>query len=93
MTKKVINQNANYDTELLNTIRSNFIFSENQINRLKNTSNRLKKNFTKEKIDKLKELTNLKELINSIEDCSLKNNSKKIVLGDGNINSPVMLIG
>jgi uracil-DNA glycosylase len=93
MTKKVINQNANYDTELLNTIRSNFIFSENPINRLKNTSNGLKKNFTKEKIDKLKELANLKELINSIEDCSLKNNSKKIVLGDGNINSPVMLIG
>ena len=31
--------------------------------------------------------------INSIEDCNLKNNSKNIVLGDGNINSPIMLIG
>ena len=31
--------------------------------------------------------------INSIEDCNLKNNSNKIVLGDGNINSPIMLIG
>ena len=39
------------------------------------------------------ELVKLKEQINSIEDCSLKNNSKKIILGDGNINSPMMLIG
>tara|TARA_B110001452_G_scaffold175062_1_gene146783 strand:+ start:488 stop:1039 length:552 start_codon:yes stop_codon:yes gene_type:complete len=30
--------------------------------------------------------------INSIEDCLLKKNSTKLVFGDGNINSPIMLI-
>ena len=38
MSKKVINQNTNYDSELLNSIESNFIFDENPINRLKNTA-------------------------------------------------------
>ena len=45
------------------------------------------------KIDKEKELNELKLQINSINDCNLKDNSKKIVLGDGNINSPIMLVG
>jgi len=44
-------------------------------------------------VDKKKELTELKLQINSITDCDLKDNSKKIVLGDGNINSPIMLVG
>ena len=44
-------------------------------------------------VDKKKELTKLKLQINSITDCDLKDNSKKIVLGDGNINSPIMLVG
>ncbi|MDC1146392.1 uracil-DNA glycosylase [Candidatus Pelagibacter sp.] len=93
MSKKVINQNGNYVTELLNSMRSNFIFDENPINRLKNNATELKKNNSEVKVDKVKELINLKELINSIEDCDLKDNSKKIVLGDGNINSSIMLIG
>ena len=42
---------------------------------------------------KKKELNELKLQINSINDCGLKDNSKKIVLGDGNINSPIMLVG
>ena len=42
---------------------------------------------------KKKELAQLKAEISSINDCNLKDNSKKIVLGDGNINSPIMLIG
>ena len=82
MSKKVINQNGNYVTELLNSMRSNFIFDENPINRLKNNATELKKNNSEVKVDKVKELINLKELINSIEDCDLKDNSKKIVLGD-----------
>ena len=93
MSKKVINQNRNYVTELLNSLRSNFIFDESPINRLKNNTNKLKKNYSEVKVDKIKELINLKELINSIEDCDLRDNSKKIVLGDGNINSSIMLIG
>jgi len=93
MSKKVINQNTNYDSELLNSIGSNFIFDENPINRLKNTAKDLKKESDVNQIDKEKELNELKLQINSINDCSLKDNSKKIVLGDGNINSPIMLVG
>ena len=93
MSKKVINQNTNYDSELLNSIESNFIFDENPINRLKYTAKDLKKESDVNQIDKEKELNELKLQINSINDCSLKDNSKKIVLGDGNINSPIMLVG
>jgi DNA polymerase len=93
MSKKVINQNTNYDSELLNSIESNFIFDENPINRLKNTTSNLKKKIDVSEIDKEKELNELKLQINSINDCNLKDNSKKIVLGDGNINSPIMLVG
>jgi len=93
MSKKVINQNTNYDSELLNSIESNFIFDENPINRLKNIAKNLKKEGDVNQIYKEKELNELKLQINSINDCSLKDNSKKIVLGDGNINSPIMLVG
>ena len=93
MSKKVINQNTNYNSELLDSIGSNFIFDENPINRLSNTSNVLEPDNIVEKIDKKKELTLLRELLNSVENCSLKNNSQKILLGDGNIDSPIMLIG
>jgi DNA polymerase len=89
MSKKVINQNTNYDLELINSIGSKFIFDENPINRLKNINAITKK----ESIDKEKELTKLANEINSIEDCSLKNNSQQLVLGDGDINSSIMLIG
>jgi len=93
MPKKVINQNTNYDSELLNSIGSNFIFGENPINRLRNPTKDLKKENDVSQIDKQKELNELKLQINSIIDCDLKNNSKKIVLGDGSINSPIMLVG
>ena len=93
MSKKIINQNTNYTSELLNSIGSDFIFDQNPINRLTNGADNLKKKNNVLEIDKEKELTELKIQINSIEDCSLKNNSPKIVLGDGNSNSPIMLIG
>jgi uracil-DNA glycosylase family 4 len=93
MSKKVINQNTNYESELLNSIGSDFNFNENPINRLRNTAKDLKKENDANQIDKEKELNELKLQINSINDCTLKDNSKKIVLGDGNINSPIMLVG
>ncbi|MDC3355692.1 uracil-DNA glycosylase [Candidatus Pelagibacter sp.] len=93
MSKKVINQNTNYDSELINSIESNFIFDKNPINRLKNTTNNQKKESDINQIDKEKELNELKLQINTINDCKLKENSKKIVLGDGNINSSIMLVG
>ena len=93
MSKKTINQNTNYDLELLNSIDSNFTFEENPINRFQNTLNNLKNDNVFDKTDRSKALNELKLQINSISDCNLKNNSKKIVLGDGNINSPIMLVG
>ena len=93
MTKKEINQNTNHNLEILDSVGSNFIFDENPINRLKNTTYDLKAKNSIYEIDKQKKLAELKIQINSIEDCSLKNNSQKIVLGDGNINSSIMLVG
>ena len=93
MSKKVINQNTNYDTELLNSIDSNFIFDENPIIRIKKSPSILKKENGIDEINKEKALDELKLKINSINDCNLKNNSKNIVLGNGNINSPIMIVG
>jgi uracil-DNA glycosylase family 4 len=89
MTKKVINQKGKFDEELINTIEPNFIFNDKPINRfniVENSNNLSQTN----KTNLLKELKNK---INSIENCSLKDNSQNLVLGDGNINSPIMLIG
>ena len=71
MSKKAINQNTNYDLQLVSLIESNFLFNEKPINRLNNTHIAL----NKESIDKEKKLAQLKTEINSIENCSLKNNS------------------
>jgi len=89
MSKKAINQNTNYDLQLVSLIESNFLFNEKPINRLNNTHIAL----NKESIDREKELAQLKTEINSIKNCSLKNHSSNLILGDGNINSSIMLIG
>jgi DNA polymerase len=90
MSKKEINQNTNYVSELTNLIGTKFIFNERPINRLRNDS---VISSNEETVIKEKKLSQLINEINSIEDCSLKNNSQKLVLGDGNINSSIMLIG
>ena len=92
MIKKTLNQNANYVRKLINLIEPNFVFGNKPINRLKNIKNIKNINFSKYS-DKTKQLINLKEQINSIENCNLKKISKKMILGDGNINSQIMLIG
>ncbi|MDA9084809.1 hypothetical protein N9J95_01250 [Candidatus Pelagibacter sp.] len=73
MSKKVINQNANYVTTLLNSTGSNFVFNESPINRLKNTNIDVVENNNHKKLFKEKELALLMKQINSIEDCNLKN--------------------
>ena len=93
MSKKVINQNTNYNFELLNSIGSNYIFSEKPINRFENISDDSSSENKLIKINKEERLLELREQVNSIEDCRLKDNSSKIILGDGNINSSIMLIG
>ena len=89
MTKKVINQKGKFDYELINTIEPNFIYKDKTINRFnieENNNNNIQNN-------KTKLLRKLKDKINSIENCKLKDNSQNLVLGEGNINSPIMLIG
>ena len=89
MTKKLINQKGKLDEVLMDTIEPNFIFSDKPINRFKIISNSEQANHG----NKVELLEGLKNQINSIENCSLKDNSQSIVLGDGNTNSPIMLIG
>ena len=89
MTKKTLNQNGKYVQELINIIEPNFIFSKEVINRFNSTSD----NIDKVNGDKTYQLNKLREKITSIENCNLKDNSKKLVLGDGDINSPLMFIG
>ena len=84
MTKKHLNQNAKYVQELINTIEPDFVFNDKPINRFKVLQNNK---------DKFKKLLDLKKQINSIENCNLKKNSKNLIMGDGDINSPIMLIG
>ena len=89
MTKKTLNQNAKYVQELVDTIEPDFIFSDKPINRFKIIENN-DENTSENKTELLFEL---REKINTIENCNLKNNSKNLILGDGDINSPIMLIG
>ncbi|MDC3016818.1 uracil-DNA glycosylase [Candidatus Pelagibacter sp.] len=78
-----------YREELINSIERNFIFSKKPINRLKykDISNK------NTNLDKIERINNLKKQINSIHNCNLKNKSKNLILGDGNIESPIMIIG
>ena len=89
MTKKVINQKGKLDDNLINTIEPNFVFKNKPINRFNTINNNHEDTNLSNKGDLL---IKLKKQINSIENCSLKENSQNIVLGDGNINSPIMLI-
>ena len=85
----MINQNDKLNKELINTIEANFVFDKKPINRF----SEVKKENDIIKRNKKDLLENLKKQLNSIENCKLKSNSKNIVLGEGNIDSPIMLIG
>ena len=89
MTKRYLNQNDKFVKDLINSIEPDFIFSAKPINRFK-TKNIEVKNFEKNKLDKI---ADLKKKINSIEDCNLKKNSKRLVMGEGDIDSSIMLVG
>ena len=65
-------------------LKSNITFSNNPINRLIGVQ---------PENDKKILLKKLKDKISTISGCKLKNNSNNIVFNDGNINSPIMLIG
>ena len=88
MTKKNLNQNGKYSQDLIDSIEPDFLFSNNPINRfkvIKDRNNELK--------NKDEHLSKLKRKISSIENCNIRNNSKNLILGNGDINSALMLIG
>ncbi len=87
--KKLINQNDKLNEELINTIEADFVFNKKPINRF----SAIKKESDISQRNKQDLLENLKKQLNSIDNCKLKSNSKNIVLGEGNIDSPIMLIG
>jgi uracil-DNA glycosylase family 4 len=89
MSKKSPNQSMSYKEKLINSIEPDFIFSKKPLNRFKTSETIIKKN----NLNKIEQISELKELINSIQNCNLKDNSKKLILGDGNLDSPIMIIG
>ena len=89
MSKKELNQNDKIKLDLIDTFEPDFIFNKKPINRFKINNSNNAKNI----LDKAEKLSELKKIINSIKSCDLKTNSKNLILGDGNANSPLMLIG
>ena len=89
MIKKVINQKGKLDEQLIDTIEPNFVFKNKPINRF----NIIERSNDTDQTNKAELLEKLKKQINSIENCNLKDNSQNLILGDGNINSSIMLIG
>tara|TARA_Y100000996_G_scaffold389117_1_gene349263 strand:- start:855 stop:1574 length:720 start_codon:yes stop_codon:yes gene_type:complete len=89
MTKKALNQNSKYTQKLIDIIEPDYIFSNKPINRFKNQNNfnELENNNKKGKIKQLK------DQIFSIQNCKIKSSSKDLVMGDGNLDSPLMVIG
>ena len=78
------NQKDKINDELIKSYEIGYIFENKPINRFK----------TKPTLEeKLAKLDNLKESIKMVEDCNLKSNSKNIVFNDGDINSPLMIVG
>ena len=76
--KQIINE------EILKSIESNYVYNNEPINRFKKLN--------EPKNIKL-QLENLKNKISLIDNCELKNNAKKMVFSDGNINSKIMIVG
>ena len=76
--KQILNE------EILKSIESNYIYSNEPINRFKKLN---------QPGDIKSKLENLKNKISLIDNCDLKNNAKKMVFSDGNINSQIMIVG
>ena len=81
MTKNNLNQRNKFENYLF---RLKFDYENKPINRFE------KDEISKNKLELLKKL---KSKIENLQECDLKNNAKKIVFGDGNAESPLMIIG
>ncbi len=78
------NQNNIISSELINSYDINYVFSNEPINRVKNTS---------DKENKYDLLNNLRKKISNINNCELKKNASQLVFSDGNPKSPIMIVG
>ena len=84
MTLEDKNQNDIVSTNPKNSLDIKYVFSDEPINRFK----------TKPKLeDKSTLLSKLKQEIENIENCELKNSANKIVFSDGNDQGKVMIVG
>ena len=91
MIKKQINQNDTLKLEFIKTLKNEFEFNKSPINRVKKKDNNSEEKFVDK--NKVKNLNDLKEKINSIEDCNLKKSATQIVFSDGNLQSKIMIVG
>ncbi len=87
MSKKDLNQNGKYKQLMISSFEPFFTFNNYSTNRLNISSENI------QKLNKEEKLLKLRNKINSIENCKLKDNAKNFILGNGDINSPIMLIG
>jgi len=85
--KRNLNQKLISLIEYYNLINANIVLSNTPVKR---TNDYTTNTFTGSKSEKLNKLKNK---IQSIKNCQLKNNANNLVFGDGNINSKIMLIG
>ena len=91
MIKKQINQNDTLKLEFIKALKNEFEFNKSPINRVKKKDNNSEEKFVDK--NKVKNLNDLKERINSIEDCNLKKSATQIVFSDGNLQSKIMIVG
>tara|TARA_B100000131_G_scaffold56093_1_gene51347 strand:+ start:301 stop:1005 length:705 start_codon:yes stop_codon:yes gene_type:complete len=84
MTSDEKNQNDIINSEIINSYKIDYIFSDKPINRFK----------IKPKVeDKSLQLKELKVEIENIKNCQLKDNANKLVFSDGNNLSKIMIVG
>ena len=86
MTKRSLNQNDKKVNKFIETIEPEYIFDNKPINRFKFDKN-------ENTIDRIDRLLVLEKNITSIQDCNLKKDSRSLIMGNGEINSPIMIIG
>ena len=84
MIKKNINQNDILNIELLNSFNNTYTFDKSPINRYKTDESTQFSSLG---------LKNLKNTIDTIQDCELRENALQSVFGNGDINAKLMIIG
>ena len=78
------NQNNNNFEDIMDLFEIDYVYENKPIKRTFDKSNLENKQFLLEK---------LKKKISNISDCELKKNSNQIVFSDGDVSSPIMIIG